>query len=69
MIFDLLPTETVLEEDYPIVATYVYICDGVFTRSPSDMTVSVWKARKNFKEIRRCNLFGHDGARLGDQVK
>jgi hypothetical protein len=71
-IFKLRPDETVLEDDYPIVSMYVYICDNRFTRFEfleDDFTVAAWKRRAGFKEIRRCHLFGHEGARLGDRVE
>lgn len=69
-IFDLLQDETVLDDDYPIYPDYIYIVDGVFTRCDYfDMTIREWKLRDNIKEIRRCNIFGHPGARLGDKVK
>ena len=69
-VFKLLPTETALTDDYPIIPSYVYICDGVFKRSPfeDEVTVGDWK-KSGAKEIRRCDLFGHKGARLGDRAE
>ena len=69
--FDLLPSETILEDDHPIHSFYVYIVDGVLTRQVEyfDITVADWKRRDGIKEVRRCNLFGHPGARLGDKVE
>lgn len=69
--FKLLPTETVLEDDYPIIPSYVYICDGRFTRYEgwNETTVLGWKRAGKIGEIRRCDLFGHEGARLGDKVE
>lgn len=67
--FNLLPSETVLPDDYPINFGYVYIMDSVFTRSDVQVSVAEYKRKFNVKEIRRCDLFGHDGAKLGDRVK
>lgn len=68
--FKLTSSETVLSDDYPIHCMYVYICDSVFTRYAGldSITVSDWKRQKGYKEIRRCDLFAHEGARLGDRV-
>lgn len=67
----LLPSETVMPDDANIFPMYVYIVDGVFTRYHLDspITVGEWKRVGNKKEIRRCDLFGHPGARLGDKVE
>lgn len=70
--FKRLPEETIMPDDGIVYPMYVYICDGVFRRQwewMDPMTVAVWKARENIKEVRRCNLFGHEGARLGDKVE
>lgn len=69
-IFKLLSSETILEDDYPIVPCYVYICDGLFTRydGQEEVTVGVWKRERKIAVIRRCALFDHEGARLGDRV-
>jgi hypothetical protein len=67
MTFKLTKAETVLPADYPIIAGYVYIVDGVFTRATHSQTASEWAAR-GAKVIRRCDLFAHDGAALGDRV-
>jgi hypothetical protein len=68
--FKLLASETILEDSYPIIPDYVYICDGRFMRYPgwSEITVAEWKHAGNWKEVRRCDLSGHEGARLGDRV-
>ena len=67
---ELLPSETVLPDDALIHPGYVYICDNRFTRYDGWDSVDMlkWKAQANFKEIRRCDLFGHEGAHLGDEV-
>lgn len=70
-VFKLLPSETVLPDDYDIHPMYVYIIDGVFARfegMESD-TVGNWKRYAKINEIRRCDLFSHPGARLGDKVE
>ncbi len=68
--FKLLPDETVLPDDYPIYPGYVYIVDGVFTRNMSlAENVFQWKNMESKKEVRRCNLFGHKDARLGDRAE
>lgn len=69
--FKLTKGETVLEDDYPIVPRYVYICDRRFTRYDGfvETTVAKWKVSNGFAEIRRCDLFSHEGAKLGDAVE
>ena len=64
----LLENETILGDDYNIFEGYVYIVDGIFTKSPASGKVNEWKELEGVKEIRRCDLFGHEGARLGDKV-
>ena len=66
--FKLNSSETILEDDYPIVFQYVYIVDNVFTRCDNfgSSTVAEWKHAIGAKEIRKCALFDHKGARLGD---
>lgn len=70
-IFKLRPKERVLDDDVPVYPMYVYICDGVFARyertSPS--TIGDWRRRDGIGEIRRCDLFDHPEARLGDFVR
>ena len=66
----LTQSEAVLDDDYPLTPSYVYIFDGVFRRfEGSETTVGRWKKAANVKEIRRCDLFDHPGARLGDRVE
>lgn len=65
----ILPSETVLPDDYPLHAGYVYIMDGLFKRALISMTCVSYKSEFQIKEIRRCELFKHDGARLGDAVE
>lgn len=70
-VFKLNPSETVMPDDHLIHDMYVYICDGIFTRymGMNTITVAQWKKMKGYKEVRRCDLFGHAGARLGDRVE
>lgn len=53
---EILPGETILENDYPIYAGYVYVVNGEPWMSP--MTAQAWevKRRFGFDEIRRCEL-------------
>lgn len=69
--FKRLPSETALEDDYPVNPMYVYIIDGFFDRSNcmDQTTVGEYKRQFNVKEMRRCDLFGHPGARLRDKVE
>lgn len=69
MAHKLQDTETILQDDYPVFPGYAYIADGVFITSPIGGTVGGLKVRLNAKEIRRCDLFDHPGARLGDKVE
>lgn len=67
--FKLLPSETVLSDEHPVFGMYVYIVDNKFVRCMwTESTVGEWKRKEGHREIRRCDLFGHDGARLGDKV-
>ena len=66
--YKLLENETVLVDDYPIYYNYVYIVDGILTKSKANGTVKEWKDACEVKEIRRCDLFGHEGAEIGDVV-
>lgn len=66
--YKLLESESVLEDDYPIHKGFVYIVDGVFMKSPAEGTVKDWKEIGGVGEVRKCNLFGHQFARLGDRV-
>lgn len=65
----LLPSETILEDDYPVYMDYAYIVDNVFMLAPTEMTVLEWKVRWKHKEIRRCELFSHPNAKLGERVE
>lgn len=71
-VFKLLPSETIMPDDHNVFPDYVYIVDGRFQRA-SDiwevMTIAQWKQKNSFKEVRRCELFSHNGARLGDMVE
>lgn len=67
--YQLTPSETVLSDESPVYLEYIYIADGVFVRCPLwDSTVADWKRVDGIKEIRRCDLFLHTDARLGDKV-
>ena len=69
MVYKLTPGETILPDDYPVVLGFVYIVDNVFTRNETPCeTVGEWKTLTKAKEIRRCDLFQHNNARLGDKV-
>ena len=68
--FKLLPEETVMPDEHPVHGMYVYIVDMRFARCMwTESTVGEWKRKEGIQEIRRCNLFGHEGARLGDKVE
>ena len=69
MSFQLTDKETVLPDDYPVYGDYVYIIDGVFKLSNLiSGTVADLKRMEKAEEIRRCDLFAHEGAKLGDKV-
>lgn len=46
--------EPVLEDDYPVYASYWYVVDGVPHRSEIQGTVQDLKRRLKATEIRRC---------------
>jgi hypothetical protein len=68
--YTLLPSETVLPDDYPVMTDFIYIVDGVITRQSNyfDITVLDWKRMDGIKEVRRCSLFAREEACLGDKV-
>ena len=66
---ELLETETILPDDYPVHPLFVYIADMKLVRCPLEGTVGQWKKTEEIKEIRRCEIFGHSGVRLGDMLK
>jgi hypothetical protein len=66
--FPLLESETILEDDYPVFWDYSYIADMKIIRSDIQGTVFDLKQDLNAKEIRRCDIFGREGARLGDAL-
>lgn len=61
-------SERVLEDNYLMYAGYIYIVDNKFTRSNIIGTVGLYKSQFGAKEIRRCDLFMHNGAKVGDMV-
>jgi len=65
----LLESETILEDSYPVFWDYVYIADMKFVRSDIQGTVIDLKRDLGAKEIRRCEIFDHEGARLGDVLE
>lgn len=68
MIHTLTENETILPDHYPLYAGYVYIMDNKFARSNVICTVAELKLESGIKEIRRCDLFSHYGAKIGDAV-
>ena len=70
MTYNLRKSETILPDDTPVYPDYLYIADNVFVQYSGwdDTTVEEWKARTGYKEIRRCDMFDHPGANLGDRV-
>ena len=66
--YTLTETETVLNDDYPVYEGFIYIMDRRFTRCPCTGTVGLWKEHTGAEEIRRCDLVGHPGAKIGDMV-
>jgi hypothetical protein len=55
----LLPTETILPDDYPIHWDYVYIIDNKFKRSEHETNVENYKRITSSKEIRRAEIFSN----------
>jgi len=50
------PNEPILEDSYPVHATYAYVADGTPISSPVSGTVRDLKRVTNADEIRRCDL-------------
>jgi len=67
--FKLLPEETILPDDYSVYPRYVYIVDMKFVRSEGYGCVRDLKRWLNASEVRRCELFSHSGAKLGDELE
>lgn len=69
MIHILKDTEVVLQDDYPVYPNITYIADNQFIRNSSLIgTVGQLKRHLGVSEIRRCDLFEHPGAQIGDMV-
>ena len=69
-VFQLLSGEHILNKDYQIYPGYVYIMDNVFTQwNGNETTVGLLLTSGRAREIRRCELFNHPGARIGDIVR
>ena len=71
IIHKLLPSESIIDDNHLCYPGYIYIADNIFKRYPymGTMLIREWKAKDGIKEVRRCELFGHDNARLGDRVE
>ena len=66
----LLSCETILPDDYPIYGGYVYIGDMKFFVNNILVrgTVADLKREYKLKEIRKCDIFGHKEAEMGDEL-
>lgn len=66
----LLSTETILPNDYPIYGGYIYIGDMKFFVNDILIRGTVKDLKKEYKlkEIRRCDIFGHKQAKIGDTL-
>lgn len=54
-----LPTEHVLDDDYPIYGDYLYVVDGKVYRSDwHGITARQLRLKLGAKEIRRCDIYG-----------
>ena len=49
-------SETILEDDYPVNAGYLYLADGEVVSSPVQGTVARLKAALGATVIRRCDI-------------
>lgn len=59
-----LPSERVLDDDYPIYGDYFYLADGKVYRSDfHDITVKRLKALEGFKEVRSCDWRRYNGTK------
>lgn len=67
----LLKSETVLPDNYSMFPNYAYIADNVFIicKFDTEINVSEFKKKTRTKEVRRCEIFGHPDAKLGDRVE
>ena len=50
--------EQVLEDDYPVFPSYLYVCDGEPKRSSVEGTVADLKRARGYKEVRNCDIGG-----------
>ena len=53
---EILSTETILDDDYPVYFNYCYVCDGEVQCSPIEGNIALLKYTLNVKEIRRCDI-------------
>ena len=69
MSFQLTESETILPDDYPVFGDYIYIIDGEFRQcNLTQGTIADLKRTEGAKEIRRCDIFSHEGAKIGDKI-
>ena len=69
--FKLNDTEDILPDDYPVYYGYIYIADMKpieckLDDSEWEQTVADLKRVLKVKEVRRCDLFSHDGMTMAD---
>ena len=64
-----LKNEVVLEDSYLVHQGYVYIMDGVVRRSTINGDVGKLKVEMGVQKIRKCSLYGHLSAVIGDEVR
>jgi hypothetical protein len=56
---EILPTETIMEDDGMVYFDYLYIADGKVVRSDIEGSIKDLKKLLGAKEIRRYDMFGH----------
>jgi hypothetical protein len=52
--------ERVLEDDYPVFAEYLYVCDGIVERSPVHGTVADLKRATSATTVTSCDIAGRN---------
>ena len=62
------PQEIVLDDTESVFVDYIYICDLKFVRSEIGGIVADLKKYLRCNEVRRCDIFSHEGAKIGDNI-
>ena len=64
----LTAAEKVMEDNDMVYTGLAYIADNKFIRSEVIASVTIFKQRYGYSEIRICDMHAHHGAKIGDYI-